>query len=103
MAATSYNPQHSPTAVVIHPRIAVEWICDLDHEHVIECLWVWHDCDQVLGAESIAPGSTFGWRPAGVGAHDLISVEPLHIEASVYWPECCGMHGWIRDGQWVDA
>ncbi|WP_019137641.1 hypothetical protein [Cellulomonas massiliensis] len=40
------------------------------------------------------------WMPAGVGAHDLIQREQLYIEASVYWPDCCGMHGFIRDGRW---
>jgi hypothetical protein len=34
--------------------------------------------------------------------HTLVSREPLHMEPSLLWP-CCGMHGWMRGGQWVPA
>lgn len=87
-------------------KVAYSWTCDLliDHEHTIECLWVWHDCDLNLNPVPIHWTHRYkGWQPTGVAAHDLISVDPLHIEASVYWPACCGMHGWIRDGKWIDA
>lgn len=87
-------------------KVAYTWTCDPDepHEHVIECLWVWHDCD--LNLDPPPEHWTLehkGWNPTGVAKHDLISVDPLHIEASVYWPACCGLHGWIRDGKWIDA
>ena len=87
-------------------KVAYSWTCNVEeeHDHIIECLWIWHDCD--LNLRPVDPHWTSrytGWKPAGVTAHDLISVEPLHIEASVYWSGCCGMHGWIRDGEWVDA
>lgn len=95
-------------AVAVDEKVAYSWgrcehVEDVAHIHTIDCLWVWHDCDQTLGAETVAPGQRFGWRPAGVSAHTLISIEPLHLEASVYWPDCCGMHGFIRDGRWVSA
>jgi hypothetical protein len=38
------------------------------------------------------------WAPAGVGAHTLVQKEPFTISPSVYWPYCCGMHGFITDG-----
>lgn len=68
---------------------------DVHHVHTIDCLWVWHKCTQALDPEN---WMGVGWHPAGVGAHTLIQVEPLTITASVYWPACCGMHGFITDG-----
>jgi hypothetical protein len=35
--------------------------------------------------------------------HQLITEDPLHIEASVACPQHCGDHGFIRDGRWVPA
>ena len=92
-------------------KVAYSWKCpehdDPNHQHVIECLWVWHDCtmelDPVRAENARRTDESIGWGPTGVGTHDLISVDPLHIEASVYWPACCGMHDWIRDGRWIDA
>lgn len=88
-------------------KVAYTWTCnpkEPDHQHVIECLWVWHDCSMGLDPERARRShESRGWGPTGVAAHDLIAVDPLHIEASVYWPACCGMHGWIRDGKWIDA
>lgn len=85
--------------------VAFSWMCaatgDGTHEHTIECLWVWHDCQQILGADSIAPGARFGWRPVGVAAHTLVQIDPLTITASVYWPDCCGMHGFITEGRYL--
>lgn len=88
--------------------VAYSWTCGLkddpDHTHVIECLWVWHDCD--LNLNPVPDHWTHrykGWQPTNVSLHDLISVDPLHIEASVYWTACCGMHGWIREGKWVSV
>lgn len=74
-----------------------------DHVHDITCLWVWHDCGQILGPDSVAPGERFGWRPSGVAAHTLVQIDPLTITASVYWPDCCGMHGFITDGRYVSC
>ncbi|HUX70402.1 MAG TPA: hypothetical protein VMV41_07830 [Cellulomonadaceae bacterium] len=66
---------------------------------------VWHWCDHHLWAGrdhyDEHRDEYIGWTPAGAGAHDVISLDPLHLEPSVYWPDCCGMHGFIRDGQWV--
>jgi hypothetical protein len=92
-----------PSAHQIDPLIAYHWTCDEDHVHTIDCLYVWHYCRDVLGPNTVAPGEEFGWRPAGVGAHTLVQQEPLTITASVYWPECCGLHGFITEGKWVSV
>lgn len=94
-------------------KIAYSWSipsgADPDtHVQNIRDLLVWHDCDKNVwrgdpSKEQSLIDSYMGWHPAGVALHTLVAVEPLHIEASVYWPTCCGMHGWIRDGKWSDA
>jgi hypothetical protein len=76
---------------------------DYAHEHTTECLWVLHDCAQILGPETVAPGERFGWRPTGVRAHTLVQRDPLTITASVYWPDCCGKHGFITNGVYTDV
>ncbi len=70
-------------------------------------IYVWHWCDHQLwagreGYDAHPEDYTF-WVPGGVAAHTVVSTEPLHLEPSVYWPDCCGMHGWIRGGRWVSA
>lgn len=89
-------------------RVAYTWNCgDDEHDHRIDCLWIWHDCTMELNPERAERArqtdESIGWGPSGVGTHELISTSPLHIEASIYWPYCCGLHGWIRSGKWVDA
>lgn len=94
--------------IMLSDKVAYSWTCydSSPHDHLIECLWIWHDCSMELDpmrSDSQQTDEYIGWAPTGVAKHDLISVDPLHIEASVYWPACCGMHGWIRNGQWIDA
>jgi hypothetical protein len=102
-------PQPGPQTVDLGHGVRYEWKrCEVvghapGEPHTIHCLWVWHDCQQILGPDTVAPGLRKGWSATGVGLHDLIAVEPLHIEASVYWPACCGMHGFIRNGSWRPA
>lgn len=98
----SYMPEPK-SATKIADNIAYSWKCGEDHEHTIDCLWVWHDCSLILGPETVDPGERFGWRPGGVGAHTLVQREPLTLTASLYWPECCGLHGFVTDGKWVAA
>jgi hypothetical protein len=101
--------QPGPDAVHVGELVAYEWTTEghwLHRSHDGPCqqdidhLYVWHDCGKLLGPESVAPGERYGWCPAGVGAHTLVQVEPLTITASVYWPACCGLHGFITDGVW---
>ena len=89
-------------------KVAYSWTChyreESDHIHTIGCLSVWHNCD--LNLKPVADHWTSrytGWQLAGVGAHTLMSLSPLHLEPSVYWSSCCGIHGFIREGKWVDA
>ncbi|MDE2100159.1 MAG: hypothetical protein KGL39_23085 [Patescibacteria group bacterium] len=79
-----------------------------DEPKTIDHLMVWHHCDKRVWRgdpsknQSLIDGYV-GWHPAGVGAHTLVAVEPLHIEPSVLWTSCCGTHGFIRDGRWIPA
>lgn len=73
------------------------------HDHGKECLWIWHFCTLKLGPTSVSPGSNFGWRPSGVDGRTLESLHPLTLTPSVYWPECCGKHGFITMGQYYDV
>ena len=91
---------------LVGEKVAYSWTCNIKgHVHTIRCLWIWHDCDMNLDMERVKNAKRIddavGWKPGGVGLHTLISSNPLHIEASVVWPDCCGMHGFIRDGKWV--
>jgi hypothetical protein len=84
----------------IAENVAVSWTCGEEHSHSIECLWVWHDCAKILGPDSVAPGKRYGWCPSGVSLHTLVQQEPLTVTASIYWPVCCGLHGFITNGKW---
>lgn len=90
-----------PEAVYVTPDIAFTWTCGLEHQHTIDCLWVWHDCPAVLPAGTAASGEALGWVPWGMGLHTLVQQQPLTITASVYYYECCGLHGFITNGQWI--
>jgi hypothetical protein len=48
------------------------------------------------------------WRPPGQSGPvwQLVALDPLHLEPSILCSpdkDGCGMHGFIRDGRWVDA
>ena len=71
-------------------------------------LIIWHWCDHRLWAgrshfdehpEEYPPG----WAAAGATLHHLVSADPLHLEPSLLWADCCGLHGFIRDGHWIGA
>jgi len=42
------------------------------------------------------------WVAAGTQSHTLVLKDPLHLEPSLLW-SCCGLHGWVRNGQWETA
>lgn len=74
----------------------------------VEGVLIWHDCDKSVWRadpqkDQTKLGDYLGWHPANASAHTLVSIEPLHLEPSVYWPDCCGMHGFIRGGAWISA
>ena len=43
------------------------------------------------------------WEWRGTQLHTLVCREPLHLEASIGWTDCCGRHGFIRGGKWEPA
>lgn len=78
-----------------------------DHE-VIQYSWgynegkpasllIWHWCP--TPESQIKPQ----WRGAAASAHRIISEKPLTIEPSLAFSYCCGLHGFITDGQWIEA
>jgi hypothetical protein len=104
----------------INDKIAYSWfVCAAKYEepegtciygtdcaHDIKHLHVWHWCDGHLEVEKRGPvedGWFPCWRATGVQLHDFISAEPLHLAPSLLWPDCCGEHGFITNGQWVQA
>lgn len=79
-----------------------------DEPKTIAHLLIWHNCDKSIWRTDPKKiqeliDDYVGWHPAGVGLHTLVSVDPLHLEPSLLWPDCCGMHGFIRDGAWIPA
>ncbi|MFZ5850340.1 MAG: hypothetical protein ACOYY2_02960 [Actinomycetota bacterium] len=72
----------------------VTWLPeDTTHPHL------WHWCSH----REWGPDAESGWGLAGVGAHDVVSRDPLTLSPSVSWPSCCGLHGFVRAGRWVSA
>lgn len=62
----------------------------------------WHWCRSLEGVPADRKVHDGCWVAAGTSAHTLVSREPLHLEPSLLWP-CCGLHGWVRGGQWASA
>ncbi len=59
-------------------------------------VWLAHVCTY---KNTVSPR----WFWAGTGRHQLISLDPLHLEPSIGWTDCCGRHGFIRNGKWEPA
>lgn len=53
--------------------------------------WFWHWCSH-----------QGRWMAQSTRLHTLVSRSPLHMEPSLLWP-CCHIHGFVRNGQWIDA
>lgn len=70
-----------------------------EHPHL------WHWCTRATWRQDPTKTADLEpkWALAGTGGHTLVAREPLHLEPSVYWPDCCGLHGWVRDGRWTSA
>lgn len=111
------NPAHPPTspALDIGGGVWTSWTAPWSRP-TDETPIVWHWCNRsVIIAERdklIATGEVDNhlpewfapqWVPAGVRGHTLISSRPLHVEPSVFWKYCCGLHGWIRGDKWVSV
>lgn len=62
---------------------------------------IWHWCSRKNWADRpLYSGPR--WAVAGTRLHLVESRDPLHLEPSLLWSDCCGKHGWIRDGRWVE-
>lgn len=64
---------------------------DLGASPTVDSILVWHWCKQIDR-----------YVARHVGNHTLVSVDPLHLEPSLLW-ECCGKHGFIREGVWTSV
>jgi hypothetical protein len=62
----------------------------------------WHWCSALEGVPADRKVHDGCWVAAGTSSHQLVSREPLHLEPSLLW-KCCGLHGWVRNGQWEAA
>ncbi|MDX2870522.1 hypothetical protein PV382_23415 [Streptomyces scabiei] len=62
----------------------------------------WHWCRSLEGVPADRKVLDGCWVAANTSDHTLLSREPLHLEPSLLW-RCCGLHGWVRNGQWEDA
>lgn len=105
------NPQRPPIpdAIDLGDNVWASWASEYNGgEHVL----IWHWCDRTVAiANDKRDGITDRqqwwyeprWVPAGGAGHDLIARDPLHLEPSLLWPDCCGKHGFVRDGRWVPA
>lgn len=62
----------------------------------------WHWCKSLEDVPADRKVHEGCWVAAGTGAHTLVSRDPLHLEPSLLW-SCCGMHGFVRNGQWIPA
>lgn len=89
-----------PEAIKISDNLYATW----PQDDPAPLLWHWCDRSVWRSKPDADPDRCKpAWVPTGVRLHNLIAKEPLHLEPSVYWPTCCGMHGWVRNGQWVGA
>lgn len=77
------------SAVKISDDIYAAWFTDTEGVEEANPI-IWHWCP-VLNH----------WEGSGTPLHTLVSREPLHLEASLLFNWCCGLHGFIRDGKWV--
>lgn len=52
---------------------------------------VWHDCP---------PDG--GWVASGAGLHTVLGneISTMTFQPSLYFLDCCGLHGWIENGVW---
>lgn len=104
------RPEHPPVdATDLGSGVWLSWNSKFN---VDDQPMLWHWCNRSIyiaardkGAESEARRLDWWytpvWVPTGVGAHTLVQREPLTLNPSVFWRDCCGLHGWIQNGKWV--
>lgn len=63
---------------------------------------VWHWCQtgtRDTGCRFDVPH----WCAVRAARHIIVTRDPLELEPSLWYPRCCGLHGWIREGRWIRA
>lgn len=86
------NPPADPKSDLtrVSESVVIEWG---------DCLYVWHWCAHV-GQGAVDSR----WVRSGTKLHDVTyGPEGVTFNPSVYWNECCGLHGWIRNDAWIPA
>lgn len=84
---------HEPTSpnTKLDDRIAITRATGAPHG-----ILVWHLC----------PGED-GWVATQIPLHTVPSgtedLTQLTVRDSLFWPDCCGLHGWLTDGVWSGA
>lgn len=109
------NPEHPPAdpALDLGSGVWASWAAPWSKPSDVRPI-IWHWCTRsvfIAKHEANDPSEDRRmlewydpqWVPAGVNGHDFISREPLHVEPSLLWSDCCGLHGWIRGGKWVSC
>jgi hypothetical protein len=50
------------------------------------------------GGGGTNPGHRWGWGSTAL--HTVLSTEPVTLDPSIGWQDCCGRHGFVREGVW---
>lgn len=61
---------------------------------------VWHWCSQQNWRDRPFYAGP-RWMVAGTRGHTLVAHDPIHLEPSLLWSDCCGLHGFLRGGRWT--
>lgn len=110
------DPEHPPTeATDLGGGVWASWAAPWsDPNDPVPMIWHW--CPRTVPLELRDETQPIGtdlnrlpewyeprWVVAGVQGHDFKSRNPLHLEPSLSLPDCCRLHGHIRDGKWVSC
>lgn len=86
-------------AIKLSDELYASWFTDgAGNEESHPILWHWCIPKDEAGASHCRKGLPPHWCPWGTRAHTVVSKDPLTLSPSVYWPGCCGMHGFVTEG-----
>lgn len=92
------QPPHEG-AIRLSDDLYASWFVNKDgKEESHPILWHWCVPTSDDAAQVCRKGVAPHWCPWGTKAHTVVSRDPLTLSPSVYWPGCCGMHGFVREG-----
>jgi hypothetical protein len=95
------DPERPPVeATDLGSGVWVSWVSRFNRDNA-PLIWHWCTAERWIaeGRSEARPR----WMACGVGAHTLVARDPLHLEPSLLWPDCCGKHGFIREGRWREV